>query len=232
MATKTDTTRLDITARESSSSRETRRLRRTGRVPGVLYGRDLEPLSFSVDARELRHALAGAGAVLELSLGEETTSAVLKDSQRHPVRGEIMHVDMLRVDLNKPIAAAVTVEVVGGDESPGVKDGGIIDQVTREVNIEALPSDIPESIQFDASELNIGDTILLSALVAPAGVTITDDLEENVLISVAAPRLAEEADELETETELVGEDGEPVEPSEDGGGDEPAAEGDDSGSND
>src|SRR3954447_13718787 len=99
MAKKNESTTLTIEPRESSHSRATRRLRREGRVPGVLYGHGDEPLSFSVDARELRHALHGAGAVLELSGdGTSTTAAVLKDAQRHPVRGEVMHVDLLRVD--------------------------------------------------------------------------------------------------------------------------------------
>src|SRR4051812_43624441 len=100
MAVRTQSTSLTISPRESSNSRATRRLRREGRVPGVLYGRGEAPLSFSVDARELRHALHAAGAVLELSGdGESATAAVLKDAQRHPVRGQVLHIDLLRVDL-------------------------------------------------------------------------------------------------------------------------------------
>src|SRR5262245_5238432 len=122
-AQKTETTTLAIEAREAAHSRETRRLRRSGRVPGVLYGLDQDPKPFSADARELRHALHGAGAVIELDDGSTTTAAVLKDAQRHPVRGEVMHVDMLRVDLNKPIQAPVPVHLVGGDGAPGVREG-------------------------------------------------------------------------------------------------------------
>lgn len=230
MATKTDTTRLEIAARESGSSRATRRLRREGRVPGVLYGRGQEPLSFSVDARELRHALAGTGAVLELALGDKTTPAVLKDSHKHPVRGEFLHIDMLRVDLNKPIAASVTIELVGGEDAPGVKEGGILEHVTREVNIEALPADIPETITFDVSEMVIGDTALLSSLQAPAGVTIVvaEDAEDAVIATLTAPRLSTEEEEgVETETEVVGEGEEAGEASDEGGDD--AGSGDDAG---
>lgn len=220
MATKTETTRLEIAARESGSSRATRRLRREGRVPGVLYGRDMEPLAFSVDARELRHALAGTGAVLELAMGDKTTPAVLKVGDKHPVRGEYIHVDMLRVDLNKPISATVAIELVGADDAPGVKEGGILEHVTREVHIEALPSDIPESIPFDVSEMNINDTLYLSTLQAPAGVTIVvaEDAEDAVIATLTAPRVSEEeaGEELETETAVVGEEAEEAEAAEGG----------------
>ena len=94
------TTKLSISPREPEGSRATRRLRRSGRVPGILYGGDAEPLTFSADARELRHALAASGAVLEVSDGGSATPAILKSAQYHPVRGETMHVDLLRVDLS------------------------------------------------------------------------------------------------------------------------------------
>src|SRR6476469_290805 len=143
MAKKNESTSLTIEPRESSNSRATRRLRREGRVPGVLYGLGEEPLTFSVDARELRHALHGAGAVLEVSGdGTGTTSAMLKDSQRHPVRGDVMHVDLLRVDMNKPIQSPVAIHRTGGEDAPGVKEGGVLEHVTREINVEALPAEI------------------------------------------------------------------------------------------
>jgi large subunit ribosomal protein L25 len=213
MAAKTDTTRLEIASRAPGSSRDTRRLRRGGRVPGVLYGRGEDPLTFSADARELRHALAGSGAVLEVSCDGETTPAVLKDAQHHPVRGDVLHVDLLRVDLNKPIHAVVAIELVGGDDAPGVNEGGILEHVTREVNIEALPGDIPESIRFDVSGMGMNEVVMLSALTAPEGVTILDEGDETTLATITAPRVVEETvegDEVETETEVVGEGGAPA----------------------
>lgn len=224
MAQKNAPTNLQISSRGTGSSRATRRLRREGQLPGVLYGLGEDPLAFAVDARELRHALAGAGAVIELDLDGQKTSAVLKDTQRHPVRSDIIHVDLIRVDLKKPISAVVTVELIGGDDSPGHKVGGIIGQITREVTIEALPDAIPESIIFDISQIEINETVGLDALQMPAGVTLLDHTEDVVLVTVTPPTIdaeAEEADEIETETELVGDDGEPVA---DGDG-EAAAEG-------
>src|SRR3954452_15305140 len=207
-AQKSETTTLTIEPRESSNSRATRRLRRDGRVPGVLYGLGEDPLTFSVDARELRHALHGAGAVIELTGdGTGTTPAVLKDSQRHPVRGDVMHVDRPRVYMNKPIQSPVAVHLVGGEDAPGVKEGGVLEHVTREITVEALPAEIPEFIEFDVSEMNINDTATLAQMTAPSGVTILDD-PETTIASLTPPRVeVEEGDDLETETGLVGEGG-------------------------
>lgn len=234
MATQTDSTTLKIAAREAGHSRGTRRLRRDGKVPGVLYGRGRDNLSFSVDALELRHALAARGAVLELDLDGQTTNAIVKESQTHPVRGEITHIDLVRVDMNKPIQSPVSITLTGGEDSMGLKEGGVLEQPTREVTVEALPTDIPETIEFDVSEAQIGDTVYLDALVAPAGVTLVLDetAAETPLYTIVPPRTEAELEELETETEVVGEDagGEDDEAAdgEDAAGDTPAAEGDDS----
>ncbi|HEY4451377.1 MAG TPA: 50S ribosomal protein L25 [Solirubrobacteraceae bacterium] len=203
----TTTSKLDVNSRAAEGSRAVRRLRRSGRVPGVLYGGGAEAIGFDADARELRLALAGSGAVLDLSVdGKKPTPVVLKEAQRDPVRGETTHVDLLRVRLDEKISAAVPIELTGIEEAPGVKQGGVLEQITREVNVEALPTAIPESIVHEVGEMEIGDTILLSALAAPADVTLLDDLEETVVATLSAPRLqAETAEEIEAETELVGE---------------------------
>jgi large subunit ribosomal protein L25 len=204
----TTTTKLDVDSREPDGSRSARRLRRTGRIPGVLYGGGADPVSFSVDARELRLALAGSGAVVDLSIdGARATPVVLKEAQRDPVRGDTTHVDLLRVRLDKPIHAVVPLELTGVDDTPGVKEGGILEQLTRELNVEALPTAIPESIVHELGELNIGDTLALEEIAVPEGVTLLDDPATTVA-SVSAPRLqTEEEAEIESETELVGEAG-------------------------
>jgi large subunit ribosomal protein L25 len=201
------TTKLNVNSREAAGSRATRRLRRSGRVPGVLYGGGGESLGFDADERELRHALAGSGAVLDLSVdGGRATPVVLKEAQRHPVRGETIHVDLLRVNLKEAIHAVVPLELAGVEDAPGVKQGGVLEQITRELNVEALPTAIPESIVHDVGEMQIGETILLGALTPPEGVTLLDDPEETVVATLSPPRLqSETADEIEAETELVGE---------------------------
>ncbi len=203
-----DTTTLTVSPRTVEGSRANRRLRRSGLVPGVVYGGEGEPIAFQVDARTLRHALAHGGAVIALTVeGEGDAPVVLKEQQRHPVTGDTLHVDLLRVDLRQRIHATVVLELTGADDAPGVKAGGVLEQVTRELNIEALPTDIPECVEHDVSAAEIGDTISLAAVSAPAGVTLLDD-PETVIVTVTPPRLsAEPSEEIETETEVVGEGG-------------------------
>jgi large subunit ribosomal protein L25 len=165
--------------------------------------------------------LAGSGAVIELQSGSATTAAVLKDAQRHPVRGEVMHVDLLRVDLNKPIQTLVVLHLVGGEDSPGVRDGGVLEHA-REVTVEALPNDIPEALEYDVSAMNVNDSATVADLSAPAGVTIIDD-PETVVVTLNPPRLEVETDEVETETALVGEGAAEADASGDGASDEDAA---------
>ena len=199
-------TALAVKARTPSGSRGARRLRRSGRVPGVVYGGGQEPMAFDVDARELRLALAHAGAVLDLAIDDGSSSpVVLKELTRHPVTGETTHIDLLRVRLDRPIHATVVVELVGADEAPGVREGGVLEQVTREIEIEALPTDIPDSLQYDVSELQINDTVTVQAVQAPSGVSVLTD-PEAVLVTLSPPRLqVEEEPEIEEETELVAE---------------------------
>jgi large subunit ribosomal protein L25 len=206
------TTTIDVHAREAAHSRETRRLRRSGQIPGVLYGGTDAPVSFSVAARTLRHALSAKGAVLELSIdGGAGTPAVLKDTQRHPVRGEIMHVDLLRVDLNVAIEATVQVVLINDEKAPGIVEGGILEHVTRELTIEALPNDIPESIEVDVSAMEMNATIQLSEIPALANITFLDDPDATVLASITPPSVSTESDDtVETETERVGEKAKPA----------------------
>ena len=199
-----ESTTLQVTRREIEGSRANRRLRREGRVPAIIYGGGEDCLPISVDARELRHALHASGAVIELSLDGKTTNAVLKDSQWDPVRGDTWHVDFLRVRMDVAIQAAVTLEVTGGEDAPGHSEGGVLEQQLRELQIEALPGDIPENVSYDASAMQLNDTIHVSDLTAPSGVTILDD-PETVVASLTLPRLEIEDTSPETETEVVGE---------------------------
>jgi large subunit ribosomal protein L25 len=209
-------TKLSISSREVTNSRATRRLRRAGQVPGVLYGGEGDALAFAVDERELRHALAARGAVVELQLDGDATPAVLKDAQRHPVRGNTLHVDFLRVRLDVAIHAVVALELIGGEDAPGAKEGGVLEHVTREVNIEALPTDIPERLELDVSRMQVNDTLTLASVAAPAGVTILDEVEETVVATLTPPKLQAELEALdeealEQETAVVGEGEAPAE---------------------
>jgi large subunit ribosomal protein L25 len=213
-------TKLDVHSRDADGSRAARRLRRSGRVPGVLYGGGGDSLGFDVDARDLRLALARSGAVLDLSVdGGKATPVVLKEAQRDPVRGQTVHIDLLRVRLDQAIHAVVPLELTGVDDTPGVKEGGILEQIVRELNVEALPTAIPESIEHALGEMQIGDTLGLDAIVMPEGVVLLDDVEDAVVATLSPPKLqTEEEEEVESETELVGEEGEDAEGAAEGEG--------------
>jgi large subunit ribosomal protein L25 len=207
----TESTTLPVTARTPEGSRSARRLRRDNQVPGVIYGGGDEPQHFAVDARTLRNTLARAAQVIEITVdGGSNANVLIKDVQRHPVRGEAVHVDLLRVRMDVAIHATVPIEFHGSEDAPGVSEGGIFNQELREVNIEALPGDIPDSIVHDVSGLVMNETVTLEVLTAPAGVKLLDD-PETVIATITPPTLEPVEEEIETETALVGEDGEPIE---------------------
>lgn len=215
---------LAAASRSVEGSRSTRRLRRGGLVPGIVYGGGGEPETFAVDQRILRNTLAHSGAVLELSIdGGTAMPVIVKDVQNHPVRGQAIHVDLLRVNMNEPIHAVVVLDLRGGELAPGVTEGGVLSQGIRELNIMALPDNIPDTIPHDVSGLEMNATVMLSAVTVPEGVTLLDDPDETVIATITPPTLEPVEDEIETETELVGEDGEPVAAAE---GDEAEAQAD------
>ena len=196
--------KLEVSERTKLGSPESRRLRKQGIVPGVLYGRT-EPVAIAVGERELRAALttpAGSHVVLDVAVGEgRTHSAILKQYQRDKVRGTITHIDLQEVRLDQPIQTAVAVVLVG--EAPGTKEGGVLSQAANEINVEALPLEVPQHIEADVSGLGIGDSLRLSEIEAPAGVTFLDDPEETVLASVTQPTRVEEPEVEEGEEEAA-----------------------------
>jgi large subunit ribosomal protein L25 len=219
---------LEVDARPERGTRATRRLRREGIVPGVVYGGtgQEDAVSFKVDSRVLRTVLVDGSALIDLKVDGKTLPVIVKDRQLDPVRDEIIHIDLLEVRLDEKIQTQVGVNIEGVEEAPGVKEGGVLEQVSHQLNIEALPTAIPDAIVVDVSGMEIAATMHLSELTAPEGVEFLDDLEETIIATVVVPTEVEEPEEIEEETELVGEDGEPIEaPDEEG--EEPAAEGED-----
>jgi len=200
--------KLQVKERESRGSADARRLRREGFIPGVLYGRGKEPQTICVPERDLRRVLTGQGglhAILDVVVeGRQTTHAsILKDYQQDPIRGHISHIDLQEVRLAQPIQASVNVQLVG--EPAGAKEGGVLSQVQREINVEALPMEIPEHIDLDVSGMAIGDTLRLADLAPMDGVTYLDNPEETVLATVTLPTRVEEPEEVTEEGEELPE---------------------------
>ena len=214
---------LDAEDRTERGTRAAKRLRREGYVLGVVYGgRDGDCTSFKVNSRRLRQVLVDGSALIDLKVGGKTRPVIVKDQQQHPVRDELLHIDLLEVRLDEKIQTQVSVHLEGSEEAPGIKEGGVLEHVTHQLNIEARPTDIPEAIVVDVSGLEIAATMHLSEIAPPEGVTFLDDPDETILATVVVPTEVEEP-EIEEETVLVGEDGEPIEVEEGAEGEEGAA---------
>jgi large subunit ribosomal protein L25 len=209
---------LKAAPRSDFGSRTSRRLRREGLVPGVVYSGGAESRAFQAPEREIRNVLGEGAALFDLEIeGGKAVPVVVKEQQHHPVRGSLQHIDLQEVRLDEAIQADVVIELEGTDTAPGVKGGGVLEHVTREVTVEALPTEIPDRIVADVSAMEINDTLQLSALEVPEGVTlVADDPEEVTIATLSPPRVEEEPEPaVEEEAELVGEEGEAA--AEDGG---------------
>jgi large subunit ribosomal protein L25 len=219
MASKRST--LKAAPRADFGSRNSRRMRRDGLVPGVVYSGGSEAKPFQVSEREVRNITSEGAALFDLEIeGGKAIPVVIKEEQLHPVRGSLQHIDLQQVRLDEKIQAEVALELEGVEIAPGVKGGGVLEHVTREITVEALPTDIPDNIVLDVSAMEINDTLQLSVVTAPDGVTfVADDPEEVTIVTLSPPRVEEVEPEVEEETELVGE----------GEGEESEGEGGDSG---
>lgn len=201
-----NSTSLSAMRREPAGSRAARRLRRSGLVLGTVYGGGQDPVSFQVDARNLRNALAHSGAVIELEIDAGAAEpVVLKERVLHPVSGATLHIDLLRVDLARPIQQPVALELTDVEESD-VRVGGVLENTVREVTVEAVPTAIPDVIRHSIAGLAVGSSVTLGEIVAPEGTTIVGD-PDLVIAAIRTSRsmVADAATDIELETEVVGE---------------------------
>jgi len=217
-----DRFKLEVQERDERGSRHARRLRKEGIVPGVLYGKG-HARAISVSERNLRTAMTGPSgmhAILDVVLeGQKTVHpSIHAEYQQDPVRGKISHIDLREVRLDQPIQASVVVQLVG--EAVGAKAGGVVSLVSRELQVEALPMDVPEHIDVDVTAMDIGDILRLEDISVPEGVTLLDDLHETVIVTVAMSRGFAELEEAEAaaaaEAEALEEGEEPAEGAEEG----------------
>jgi large subunit ribosomal protein L25 len=166
-------------------SRSSGRLRVDGRIPAVVYGHGITPLSVSINRRELRavlHTEAGANAVINLEVGSDKHLTIVKSLQRHPVRNDVVHVDFIVVNRNEAITVDVPILLVGEAHEVEIAQG-TLDQVLHSLTLQAMPGNIPNEINVDVSALTIGDSIRVSDLVLPEGVSTEVDPEEAVVMA-------------------------------------------------
>mgnify|MGYP005731380347 FL=1 len=203
---------LNTEEKTTIGSRSSRRLRRDGKVPGVLYGLGQDPEIFSVDYGDLRGALntdAGLNALIQLSVNGTNQLSILKSLQRHPVKDEVIHVDFVRVDPNQELAVEVPI-VLEGVAKKVTDQNGMVDQTMFSLSVLSLPDSIPNELTADVSELEINDAIRVSDVVLPEGVRTEVDPEEAIAVgtvtrSTMESMAAEEAAEVEGDEEMEGE---------------------------
>jgi large subunit ribosomal protein L25 len=197
---------LTAEPRTVKGSRPAGRLRREGKVPAVVYGLDTETLNVTVPARELQHILsgeAGANALITLKWDGDSILTLARQIQRHPTRGDLIHVDFVRIRRDVAVEAEIPVHLEG--EPAGVRDGGVLEQLVFSLAIQAKPADIPNAIEVDVSALEIGDQMRIEELSIPAGVAVQNEPDE-LVVQVVMPRVVEEPEpEPEEGEEVEGE---------------------------
>lgn len=198
---------LNATTGRTTGSSSSRRLRAEGRIPAVVYGQGMDPISISVDRRELRAALSGSSGlntIVDLAVDGETYPSIIKDAQRHPVRLSIEHLDFIQVNLNEEIIVRVPIHLIGSAKEVN-DNNGLIDQIMSDLEVSTTPRNIPDEIVFDVSDMDMDSTITIADLAIPTGVTATHDPESTVITVgvMRTPVLDEEAAEAEAAAELA-----------------------------
>ena len=207
-------TNLKAIVRESIGSAESRRLRKDGNIPAIVYGLGMDPLSVALNAREFRNALkteAGTNVIINLEVGSDNFTALAREIQKHPYRDEYLHIDLIQIDLTQTVEADVQIDFVG--IPVGVKEeGGLVQTINSSISISALPTNIPTSIELDISALNVGDNLTATDVNLPEGVELASEDDESLLVTITLPRAAveEDSDEIGMEDE-EGTDGESTE---------------------
>lgn len=193
---------LNAEPRTDTGKGASRRLRRAGKVPAIIYGGGKDPESLTLSHNELLRNLeheAFYSHILTIKIGGSETAAILRDMQRHPSKPVVMHMDLQRVSATEKLKTNVPLHFIGEEEAPGVKGGGLVSHDLTEVAVECLPKNLPEYIEVDISGLDVGDSIHLSGLTVPDGVTLTElargDDHDLGVVSIHVKRVVEEPEE-------------------------------------
>jgi large subunit ribosomal protein L25 len=209
---------IRVEVREETGKGVARRLRRDGLLPGVVYGRTREPQPLTVDPVQLQNKLGG-NAIFDLAIinnDQETRETVMvKEVQKDPIKGKLMHIDFQHISMDEKITISVSINLQG--DAVGIKEGGVLQQLLREVEIECFPADIPEELSLSVEGLEIGNSLLVSDLEVPEEIKIKTPLDEVIVTIVTPTEIIEEEEEEEeefTEPEVIGEEGEEKEETE------------------
>ncbi|MCK8824915.1 50S ribosomal protein L25 [Fuchsiella alkaliacetigena] len=199
---------LEVELRDETGRNQARRLREEGLVPGVIYGQDREPATLKLDANDLAE-VTGGNKIINLKLEDDVEAVMIKDLQKDAITGEFLHVDFHQINLDETVVVEVSVDLVG--TSAGEREGGVRQQLLREVKVECLPTEIPASIEIDISELEVGESLHVAELETADEVEIITSGDE-VLVTVVAPteldleEPEEDEEDLLEEPEVIGEE--------------------------
>ena len=214
---------LNAQSRTDTGKGASRRLRGTGNIPAIIYGGGIDPQSLTLSHNEVLRNLeneAFYSHILSIKIDGKETRAILRDLQRHPSKAVILHMDLQRVNESEKLKTQVPLHFIGEDEAPGVKAGGLVMHDLTEVEIECLPKHLPEFIEVDISALDIGDSIHLSGINVPEGVTLLElargEAHDQNVVSIHVKRVVEEIEEV-PEGEVAAEGGEGAEAAKDSG---------------
>ncbi len=203
---------VNAVSRSDQGKGASRRLRREGKVPGVIYGAGKDPVAITLEHNELMHQLeneAFYSHILDVKVDGKGEQAILKDMQRHPAKPVVMHVDFLRVDANQKLRVHVPVHFINEDQAPGVKEGGIVTHSLTEVDVICLPKDLPEFIEADLGSLELDATFHLSDIKMPEGVELVElahgEGHDQTVAAIHMPRGAKEDEAAEAAAEEGGE---------------------------
>lgn len=223
---------LTAEARDDLGRGGSRRLRRRGRIPAIVYGGGRDPRAISLGQNELVHEMDREGFftnILTIRLGKDSQSVVVKAVQRHPARPQVLHVDFLRIVADQEITLNVPIRVVGEEESVGIKEGGVVERLLSDVEITCLPRHLPDFLEIDVSELEINQLLHLSDIVLPEGVSSValDHDQDQAIVAINPPRREEidEVPEMELEEGEVPPDEVPTTDEQDEGGDDASGDG-------
>jgi large subunit ribosomal protein L25 len=203
---------LNAEPRTDKGKGASRRLRHAGKVPVIMYGGGKDPESLALSQNELLRNLeheAFYSHILTVKVGGSETQAILRDLQRHPSRPIILHMDLQRINAAEKLKTHVPLHFIGEDAAPGVKAGGLVSHELTDVLVECLPKNLPEFIEIDISALDVGDSIHLSGLTVPEGVTLIElargEGHDLGVVSIHVKRVVEEVEETPTEAAAEGE---------------------------